>query len=477
MKAIRTLIIAAAAAMTLSADAQGASRTAYFLDGYSFRHELNPAFGGDHNYVSIPALGNIGVGVASNVGVNTFLYKTAPGSKYDLTTFMSPSVDANEFLNKLGNYSRITGNVDLTILSAGFKAWHGFNTVSIGVRADVGMSLPKDLFRFMKLGQTGEDTRYSFKDLRVSANAMAEIALGHSRHIIPGLNAGAKLKFLLGVGGVTAKIDRMDVRMSGEQWLVDAKGSIDIAAGSGLYVPTKQEAHKEYDRPSEADLIEWGDISYDNFGLSGFGMAVDLGATYDLPMLPGLQLSAAITDLGFISYSHAVKGATSDVTWTFDGFKNVAFDKDQPGYEDNKLEQQLDNMWDDLQDAINFHRTESDASFTRALGATIRLGAEYKMPFYSKLTGAFLLSSHIAGVQSWTEGRFYANVKPTGWFDATVNYGAGTFGSSLGWMLNFHPRGFNFFIGSDHQFFKITPQFLPVGKASAQLNLGFNVSF
>ncbi len=83
MKAIRTLIIAVAGAAAIGATAQEAPRTAYFLDGYSYRHELNPAFGSDHNYISIPALGNIGIGAASNVGLNTFLYKTAPGSNYD----------------------------------------------------------------------------------------------------------------------------------------------------------------------------------------------------------------------------------------------------------------------------------------------------------------------------------------------------------------------------------------------------------
>lgn len=44
-------------------------------------------------------------------------------------------------------------------------------------------------------------------------------------------------------------------------------------------------------------------------------------------------------------------------------------------------------------------------------------------------------------------------------------------------MINFHPKGFNFFIGSDHQFFSVTPQFVPVGHATANINLGFNVTF
>ncbi len=59
----------------------------------------------------------------------------------------------------------------------------------------------------------------------------------------------------------------------------------------------------------------------------------------------------------------------------------------------------------------------------------------------------------------------------------SVNYAASTFGSSLGWMLNFHPSGYTFFIGSDHQFFNITPQSIPVGKATMQLNLGMSITF
>ena len=249
-----------------------------------------------------------------------------------------------------------------------------------------------------------------------------------------------------------------------------------MAAGKGLYVPTKQESGKEIKNPGEADLIEWGDIDYDKFGLTGFGLGIDLGATYDL--LPDLQLSAAINDLGFMSWSNAVTGRTGSGTWTFDGFNNIAVDDTQPGYNENKLDEQFDRLWDDMQDVINIHREDNGSgSYTKALRATLHLGAEYKMPFYRNLTGGFLFSSHFAGCSSWTEGRFFANVKPVKWFDATINYGASTYGSSFGWMLNFHPKGFNFFIGSDHQFFSITPQILPVGKATANINIGFNVTF
>lgn len=474
MKLKRYILAAGVAAVASSALAQEAPRSAYFMDGYSYRHELNPAFMGERNYVSIPVLANFDVSLFSNVGVNTFLYKTdKPG--YKLTTFMSPSVDAQEFLGKLAKNNHINANLDLTLLSTGFKAFGGFNTITVGAHTDLGLNLPKDLFSFMKLGQTSADTRYNFKDVKANATAYAEIAFGHSRKINDKLGIGAKLKVLLGLANVTAHVENMDVRLADDQWLVKARGKVEMAAGSGLYVPTKVESGADYDIPADADLIDWDNIDYNNFGIAGFGLGLDLGATYQL--LPDLQLSAAINDFGFLNWSHAHVGTTPDTEWTFDGFQNIAVKDDQPGYEDNKLSEQVDRMWDDLQDAFDFHRTKSDGSYTKMLNATIRLGAEYTMPFYKGLTGGFLFSTHIAGCQSWTEGRFYANVKPAKWFDATVNYGASTYGSSFGWMINFHPKGFNFFVGSDHQFFKVTPQFLPVGHATASLNFGFNVTF
>lgn len=463
----------AIATAAITAQAQEATNTAYFMEGYSFRHELNPAFGNDHNYVSIPALGNLNAGLSSNVGVNTFLYKLPSGQ---LTTFMSPTVGNDEFLSKLSDNNKINTNLNLTILSAGFRAFGGFNTVTISARNENGINLPRGLFEFMKLGQQGEASSYSMNNLRVKASAFAEVALGHSRSITDHIDVGAKVKVLVGAGNVDAQIDRMDVTLSDDQWVVDADGKIDIAAGSGLRVPTNAESGKELDKPARSNQIDWGNIGYDNFSTSGYGVAFDLGVVYR-NVIPGLHLSASVLDLGFIKWNHNIKGQTPGTKWTFDGFDNIALDSSQPGYEENKLGQQFDNMWDDLQNCINFNRTETDGGRAQALAATLHIGAEYEMPFYNRLTAGFLFTQRINGPFSWTEGRLSANVKPVKWFDCTLNVGQSTYGTSMGWMLNFHPRGFNFFIGSDHQFFKITPQFVPVGKANMNVNVGFNVTF
>ncbi len=469
MKHLKIYITAILLSMVCTtATAQQALRSAYFLEGYYYRHMLNPSFAPDRNYVSFPVLGNFSFGVNSNVGLSTFLYPVGNGQ---LTTFMSPNVPADEFLDKLKNVNHFSENLNITVLSAGFRGFGGYNTISIGVRQDLDFSFPKDFFKFMKLGQDAPQSHYNFKDIGFAGNAMGEIALGHSRQLLPELRVGAKLKLLVGVGDFNARISDMSVELGNERWSVRADGELHIAAGDGLKVPTYQESGKHYDKPEEADLVDWDGLDYDSFGIGGFGAAIDLGATYQLH--PDLELSASVTDLGFISWSNAVHAKTGTTSWEFDGFHNIAFDSDDP----NSLDNQLEDLGDDFKESVDFHRLSDSGSRTTGIGATFSLGALYTAPFYRGLKGGFLFTQRIDGIYSWTEGRFSAIVTPTKWFDASFNYAASTFGSTFGWIINFHPKVFSFFIGSDYQFFKVTPQYVPVGNVNANVSFGINFTF
>lgn len=95
------------------------------------------------------------------------------------------------------------------------------------------------------------------KILGIEASEIVELGLGHSRQINDKLRAGAKLKVLLGVGNFNARISDMNVTLSNDLWEVKADGEVNIAAGSGLVVPTKGETGKAKN-PGEETLIDWG---------------------------------------------------------------------------------------------------------------------------------------------------------------------------------------------------------------------------
>lgn len=80
---------------------------------------MNPAFSPERNYIAVPGIGNINVGAQSNVGLNTFIY---PYGNDKLTTFMNSSISNDDFLGKLKDNNRINVNLNMTLLSAGFRA-------------------------------------------------------------------------------------------------------------------------------------------------------------------------------------------------------------------------------------------------------------------------------------------------------------------------------------------------------------------
>ena len=180
-------------------------------------------------------------------------------------------------------------------------------------------------------------------------------------------------------------------------------------------------------------------------------------------------------DLGFISWKNNLKGATRNKEpFTFDGFTDIAVDPKEG--DPNDIDTQFDNIKNDLKDMAKFY-DEGKVSRTTMLATTINVGAEYAFPFYDKLSLGVLSTTRINNPYTWTQAMVAANVRPLRWFDASVNYSYSTFGPNLGWMLNFHPKGVTFFVGSDRMITNVTPQYIPTNNANTNICLGFNIAF
>ena len=445
--------------------------SSYFMEGMTYRHQLNPAFMGESNYINMPlfVLGNFNVGVQGNIGVNDFLYKYNQNG-YKLTTFMNPSVSNSEFLSNLHTNNHLSMNLSMPIIAFGFRGFGGFNTFEIGFRSNTSINLPYGLFDFMKTGMSNEaGSHYTVEDLTVRSNNYAEVALGHSHEIIKDrLTIGAKVKFLVGGANAEAKIKKMDITMGQDEWLIDAEGQLEGSLKGGYF------ESKEPDENGKPGEIDGFDI--DGPGIGGFGVEFDLGAVNKMDdFVEGLTLSAALLDLGFIKWNNGLK-AKMIHRYTFKGFENpiaVKPDEGQPG----DIDDELDNLGDQFEEFIKFRDEGTVSSRTTKLATTMNIGAEYVLPYYKNLKFGLLSSTHFNKPFTWSEARLSANVAPVRWFEASVNYAISSFGSSLGWVLNFHPNGFNFFIGTDHMITKVTPQYVPVGNANANVSLGFNITW
>ena len=421
--------------------AQGLN-SAYYTEDYKFRHDMNPAFANSDNYVSIPALGNVNVNVHGNFGyqdviMDNPMYPNTSDKK--MTTFMNPYISASKALEGFSNGdNRIAGDVGIMLLSGGFSAFGGYNTIELSSKTSFGMSLPYELFEFAK--NIGNKT-YNIGDINVHAMSYAELALGHSRQINEKLRVGAKVKFLFGLGRADLKLQNMKADLApNDKWTVSGQAVADVSMKGFSYVTETD----EYNDPDRGEYDKVGDVDLDGFGLSGFGMAVDLGAVYQIN--EDWRVNAAVLDLGFISWSNNMQAVNRSDMFEFGGFHDISV-KDGSGVD---IEDQTDKYGDQIADFINLKDNGDQGGRTTGIGATINVGAEYNLPVYRKITFGALSSTRIKGAYTWTEGRLSANWTPLSWIDGGVSFAVNNFTASMGWVLNIHPKGYNFFIGMDH---------------------------
>lgn len=448
------------ACLALPATAQGV-RTGYFSDSYLYRHRLNPALANESAYFGFPMLPNMTLNVNSNFGVKDFIFKQPDGS---LTTFMNGDVSASQFLDGLKSDNKFHLDYDQTLLSVGFKAFGGYNTVELGSHATIGLSLPKELFAFIKELKNDD---YDFDNICLKGRAYANLDFGHSRQINDALRVGGKVKLLFGIAYANAEIDRVQAHLTQDSWQMSVRGNAVVAGGG----------HFTLDKDGYVD-------GYDDFtaGLNGFGLGFDLGATYDMKeLVDGLKLSAAITDLGFIRWKDCAKAiADEHNTFTFDGFSNMQMHPDADGNRaayTGTIDEQWDDLEDDLKKLAQFNDNGGQlSSEAEALNATLTLGAEYELPFYKKVSFGALYTQRFGDIYGFAEGRLNVNYAPSRAFDLAVSGSAGSYGCGWGALANLHLPGFSLYVGSDCIYSgSVNSDMVPLDDVNLNLTFGISI--
>ncbi len=438
MKKIKYIAIFSLLAMCSVKGLAQTAKSAYFLDGTFSNFMLNPAMRSERGFLSL-GVGNMTIGTNGNVGISHFLFPQGD----HLTTFMSGTVSESEFLGRLPQSIRFGMNVDETIFGLGFRMFGGYTSFGVTLHSSTSMALPKGFFEFAKKGL---QERYNFSGININTKNYAAATLGYSHEIYEGLSFGVNLKFLTGLAYADATFDKFNIEMSADQWMIEAHAKAQAAVGIEIGFT---------DEEKTLDNIE-----LKNFAPAATGFAVDFGLVYDMDnYVPGLTFSASILDLGKINWKQMMSienDENSCIRWEGLTEGNI-----------NDLEGALNKEFSKLEEAatqmMEFNTSDFREEITK-LNATMYLGAEYNIPFYRELSFAVLYGKQFSpySYSGWTETRGYVNWAPIKWLELSANAGSTTFGTSYGWMLNFHPRLISFFIGSDYMVTRVTSQYLPL---------------
>lgn len=441
MKKIYTLI--AAALLTTGAAAQ--NPTAYFMEGSTFRSQFNPAFAPLRGYVNIPGLGGLDINMNGNLAVDNILYSR----NGKLVTLLDSSVSAADALANLKNKNLLGSDSRVNLIGFGaFTRNHkNFWSFDLNVRANADLNLPYSLFEFLKRGQDGD-----IRDIGISSYNYLEAGFNYSFPLMNDrLYVGVRAKFLVGVARAKLNYDHFRVSLAEDVWKIDATGQLDVT-GAG--------AAPEDISYSEDGTYKLND--FDNFQPTkpaGYGFAVDLGATYDI--LPNLQASLAVTDLGFISWSKKYNSiGASAKTMEFSG---VTVDEngsgEQPDFDLNILE----------------FSPEGSKSVSKMLRASINAGVEYEV-WRHKIGIGLLYTARIREYKTLHNITGSVNFHPISWFTVSGSYSViDNRGGAVGLALNLCPSWINFFIATDVVTAKHTPQWVPIKQSTMNVTLGLGV--
>ena len=403
------------------------------MEGSTFRSQLNPAFAPQRGYVNFPVLGGIQVGMSGNISLDKIFYPRDG----KLVTLLDSSVSAADALSGLKQNNLLGMDFRMNVIGFGAftKNHKNFWSFDLNVRVNEDANLPYSLFEFIKLGKEGQ-----IRNFGTSTDSYLEAAFSYSFPLMDDrLYIGIRGKFLAGLARAQVTYDRFDISLREDRWAVLTQGTLDLTA-AGAKVETDP----------DSETFEIGDLDFKPTKPAGYGFALDLGATYDI--LPNLQASLAVTDLGFISWSkkNSVMGVSTQET-EFTG-ATVPENASEP-VPDFDLEM------------LKFNQVDG-RSTTKMLRASVNAGLEYEV-WRHKIGIGLLYTARVWKYKTMHNITGSVNFHPVRWFTVSGSYSViDNRGGAVGLALNLCPNWINFYLATDVLTSKHTPQWVPIKQSS-----------
>ena len=294
-----TFFIAILMAM-LTASAQETPLTHFmYLNPYQLR--TDPSAELLYNgYVSVPAIGNLGIGLYNSSIRYKNLFET-DDEGYPI------SLTANKFVNSLrpkNNYLHL--DFDEALLGFGFRfSKKFFFTFDYRLRGNVNLTYSKDLFGFPLMGNLnylGDDNPAKLS-LGINSTVYQEISFGLRHQLTPKISWGAHAKLLFGAFNVNTRRLNATITTNEDDYSMFLQYEADARLASAI--PLQLNLNNGNYEVTMADL-EWSLLGN---AFKNVGAGIDLGFRYKLTKR--ITLAASVLDLGFIHWKTSTQRISS----------------------------------------------------------------------------------------------------------------------------------------------------------------------
>jgi len=364
--------------MTLKDAFPQTSQVLYYMN-IPQNHLDNPALKPTNSsYIGIPLLTGLDFTINNNfVNFSDIIMK---GQKNDsLISVLHKDYNIDNFINKLKVSNFITPEISIQVLGLGFTAGKDlYITFDMVDRIYTNIAIPKDLFLLALKGNSsfvGSTMDLSGFDAQI--RYWHEFGMGVSKNFGSNLRIGIRPKILLGVADFSINNQALGLKVNKDDysWDFNANLTANISGPVKVYTSNKNTIDSiKFDenkfKKGSGNDVDINKVMNSFFNKQNMGLGIDLGAQYSITSK--LQVSASITDLGYIRWKSDITNLKAESTFKFNGF-NVT-DVVNGSKTMNELAQ-------DMADSIknSFSITNGSKPYNTALPVGINLGGSYNI--------------------------------------------------------------------------------------------------
>ena len=404
--------------------------TMYFMENVPVRNSLNPAF----QPLSEMYVGFYPIGFNQlNVGASPLSIKDMIYFRNGQNSFLNPFAfnGMSNFYNNSKSTTLIGNSAQINFINVGFRTFDTYTTLSVSKKMETDLQIPGDFKKLALLGNSqSQNGVYDFSPLGYNLTSYLEIAFGSSTIIDQKLTLGGKAKILIGQLKVKGKNTALNLNAESNKWSLNGQGEATVSGPFGYPEQGIEQVIPVLEKSSPMFIKPYG-----------VGIGVDFGAVYKLD--DKISLSAAITDLGFIS-------------WRVDARKiayNIDYKSVNPGDFSSPAK-----LTDALFTGGKSSSNQNDIiPFTSYTNANLNLGGEYG--FRDSTMSVGLLSRTMFRYQSvFEEFTPSYNYHPNEWLNVSTSLS----------FLNFRPSNLGLGLGLRTYFLHwyLSTNFIPQSYAS-----------